>query len=135
MLFDRWKYYFLLFLSGLWLPGMLSAQGTSFFRVPMKKPPIEKEEALPPRPTPVRVAAKPKPTPPPPPARPRPPSRRRSAARAPAPPSARAGAAEVFGVSKVFEVTTTTTLKTPCPPGRTSGRGSIARRRARSPRP
>ena len=41
MLFDRWKYYFLLFLLGLWLPGMLNAQGTSFFRVPKKKPPIE----------------------------------------------------------------------------------------------
>ena len=48
MLFDRWKYYFLLFLLGLWLPGMLNAQGTSFFRVPKKKPPIEKEEAPPP---------------------------------------------------------------------------------------
>ena len=66
MLFDRWKYYFLLFLLGLWLPGMLNAQGTSFFRVPKKKPPIEKEEAPPPPPTPVRVAPKPKPTPPPP---------------------------------------------------------------------
>ena len=77
MLFDRWKYYFLLFLLGLWLPGMLNAQGTSFFRVPKKKPPIEKEEAPPPPPTPVRVAPKPKPTPPPPPA-PKPPPADRS---------------------------------------------------------
>ena len=43
---------------------MLNAQGTSFFRVPKKKPPIEKEEAPPPPPTPVRVAPKPKPPPP-----------------------------------------------------------------------
>ena len=48
---------------------------------------------------------------------------------------ARAGAAEVVGVSQVLEFTITTLTKTPCPPGRTCGRGSIARRRARSPRP
>ena len=72
MLFDRWKYYFLLFLLGLWLPGMLNAQGTSFFRVPKKQPPVQKEEAPPPPPTPVRVAPKPKPTPPSPPS-PKPP--------------------------------------------------------------
>ena len=77
MLFDRRKYYFLLFLLGLWLPGMLNAQGTSFFRVPKKKPPIEKEEAPSPPPTPVQVAPKPKPTPPPPPA-PKPPPADRS---------------------------------------------------------
>ena len=66
MLFNCWRRCCLLLLLGLWLPGMLDAQGTNFFRVPKKQPPIQKEEAPPPPPTPVRPPPKPKPTPPPP---------------------------------------------------------------------
>ena len=66
MLFDCWRRCCLLLLLGLWLPGMLDAQGTNFFRVPKKQPPVQKEEAPPPPPTPVRPPPKPKPTPPPP---------------------------------------------------------------------
>ena len=66
MLFDCWKRCCLLLLLSLWLPGMLDAQGTNFFRVPKKQPPVQKEEAPPPPPTPVRPPPKPKPTPPPP---------------------------------------------------------------------
>ena len=65
MLFDCWRRCCLLLLLGLWLPGMLDAQGTNFFRVPKKQPPVQKEEAPPPPPTPVRPPPKPKPTPPP----------------------------------------------------------------------
>ena len=66
MLFNCWRRCCLLLLLGLWLPGMLDAQGTNFFRVPKKQPPVQKEEASPPPPTPVRPPPKPKPTPPPP---------------------------------------------------------------------
>ena len=66
MLFNCWRRCCLLLLLGLWLPGMLDAQGTNFFRVPKKQPPVQKEEAPPPPPTPVRPPPKPKPTPPPP---------------------------------------------------------------------
>ncbi len=66
MLFNCWRRCCLLLLLGLWLPGMLDAQGTNFFRVPKKQPPVQKEEASPPPPTPVRPLPKPKPTPPPP---------------------------------------------------------------------
>ena len=66
MLFNCWRRCCLLLLLGLWLPGMLGAQGTNFFRVPKKQPPVQKEEAPPPPPTPVRPPPKPKPTPPPP---------------------------------------------------------------------
>ena len=66
MLFDCCRRCCLLLLLGLWLPGMLDAQGTNFFRVPKKQPPVQKEEAPPPPPTPVRPPPKPKPTPPPP---------------------------------------------------------------------
>ena len=66
MLFDCWRRCCLLLLLGFWLPGMLDAQGTNFFRVPKKQPPVQKEEAPPPPPTPVRPPPKPKPTPPPP---------------------------------------------------------------------
>ena len=65
MLFNCWRRCCLLLLLGLWLPGMLDAQGTNFFRVPKKQPPVQKEEAPPPPPTPVRPPPKPKPTPPP----------------------------------------------------------------------
>ena len=65
MLFDCWRRCCLLLLLGLWLPGMLDAQGTNFFRVPKKQPPVQKEEAPPPPPTPVRPPPKPEPTPPP----------------------------------------------------------------------
>jgi len=66
MLFDCWRRCCLLLLLGLWLPGILDAQGTNFFRVPKKQPPVQKEEAPPPPPTPVRPPPKSKPTPPPP---------------------------------------------------------------------
>ena len=66
MLFNCWRRCCLLLLLGLWLPGMLDAQGTNFFRVPKKQPLGQKEEAPPPPPTPVRPPPKPKPTPPPP---------------------------------------------------------------------
>ena len=66
MLFNCWRRCCLLLLLGLWLPGMLDAQGTNFFRVPKKQPPVQKEEAPSPPPTPVRPPPKPKPTPPPP---------------------------------------------------------------------
>ena len=66
MLFNCWRRCCLLLLLGLWLPGMLDAQGTNFFRVPKKQPPVQKEETPPPPPTPVRPPPKPKPTPPPP---------------------------------------------------------------------
>ena len=66
MLFNCWRRCCLLLLLGLWLPGMLDAQGTNFFRVPKKQPPVQKEEAPPPPPTPVRPTPKPKPTPLPP---------------------------------------------------------------------
>ena len=66
MLFNCWRRCCLLLLLGLWLPGMLDAQGTNFFRVPKKQPPVQKEEAPPPPPTPVRPPPKPKPTHPPP---------------------------------------------------------------------
>ena len=65
MLFNCWRRCCLLLLLGLWLPGTLDAQGTNFFRVPKKQPPVQKEEAPPPPPTPVRPPPKPKPTPPP----------------------------------------------------------------------
>ncbi len=66
MLFDCCRRCCLLLLLGLWLPGMLDAQGTNFFRVPKKQPPVQKEEAPPPPPTPVRPPPRPKPTPLPP---------------------------------------------------------------------
>ena len=66
MLFNCWRRCCLLLLLGLWLPGILDAQGTNFFRVPKKQPPVQKEEAPPPPPTPVRPPPKPKPTHPPP---------------------------------------------------------------------
>ncbi|MDG2197897.1 MAG: VWA domain-containing protein [SAR324 cluster bacterium] len=66
MLFDCWRRCCLLLLLSLWLPGMLDAQGTNFFRVPKKQPPVQKEEAPPPPPTPVRPPPKPQLTPPPP---------------------------------------------------------------------
>ena len=66
MLFDCWRRCCLLLLLGLWLPGILDAQGTNFFRVPKKQPPVQKEEAPPPPPTPVRPPPKSKLTPPPP---------------------------------------------------------------------
>ena len=66
MLFNCWRRCCLLLLLGLWLPGMLDAQGTNFFRMPKKQPPVQKEEAPPPPPTPVRPTPKPKPTPLPP---------------------------------------------------------------------
>ena len=66
MLFDCWRRCCLLLLLGFWLPGMLYAQGTNFFRVPKKQPPVQREEAPLPPSTPVRPPPKPKLTPPPP---------------------------------------------------------------------
>ena len=66
MLFDCWRRCCLLLLLGFWLPGMLDAQGTNFFRVPKKQPPVQREEAPLPPPTPVRPPPKPKLTLPPP---------------------------------------------------------------------
>ena len=66
MLFDCWRRCCLLLLLGFWLPGMLDAQGTNFFRVPKKQPPVQREEAPLPPSTPVRPPPKPKLTPPPP---------------------------------------------------------------------
>ena len=66
MLFDCWRRCCLLLLLGFWLPGMLDAQGTNFFRVPKKQPPVQREEGPLPPSTPVRPPPKPKLTPPPP---------------------------------------------------------------------
>ena len=66
MLIDCWRGCCLLLLLGFWLPGMLDAQGTNFFRVPKKQPPVQREEAPLPPSTPVRPPPKPKLTLPPP---------------------------------------------------------------------
>ena len=61
MLFDCWRRCCLLLLLGFWLPGVLEAQGTSFFRVPKKQSPVQREEALRTPPIPVKTAPRPKP--------------------------------------------------------------------------